>query len=784
MSQNPSIPLSILEDLKELSYQLGQKTHLLVKGGDGPLAEVGLRATKGLFDHALSLESVSHPHLHPFIISILSAPAPTLRSATRSISKPIPPPPNPTDVLPYTPLSGLTTDMELEQIWEQMELKTKGICRVLQEFGPEDGYDVLSGDEMDGQEDEMDSDEDDSDELEDEDSDELEDEDSDDEEEDDESEGLERLKRKYIAAGGDWEAMMSRFETDDGSEDDDDEGEDDEYDEDEDEEEEDDEDEDDENVEEEDDMDGEDDNDDIDGEDEEAEDEVMSTRKKIGRGRKVKLGPEESDGGTDEDSQDDEEEEDDDDEDDMGEDDDKPRNKNTRSHPTLDDDFFSISNFNNQTRAMEAEYTSHGALGGDEDDEELADMGDLMLNGVEGDEDVTYADFFEPPRGSNLRRPTKQDKSKSREKASKSKSQTNDSNVRFAEDLEPSEDDEEKEEAGDIIDRLKGDLFGSDDEEDDKNLSTFQKQQMELSKQIAELESEAIGPKDWTLLGEATARARPENSLLEEDLDFEQVGKVIPVITEESVKSLEDLIKQRIIDNNFDSPVRVRAFEPTPFLPSRYFELQDTQSTKSLAQIYEDEYQAVSSGTSVKDPRDEKLKKDHEEIERSWEEICYKLDALSSLNFVPKQPKAQITTISNTPTTSLETALPPTMSAHSTLAPEEILNPATSSALISRSELTPEEKQKLRMKNRKKKAGQGRKLNEMVELYGKKRVSAKEEKEKALAGLVKRGKGVTVVGKASGSGSGIGGDGKKRDRDRDRVSLEDRDREDGKRLKL
>lgn len=85
--------------------------------------------------------------------------------------------------------------------------------------------------------------------------------------------------------------------------------------------------------------------------------------------------------------------------------------------------------------------------------------------------------------------------------------------------------------------------------------------------------------------------------------------------------------------------MRVRAYEPTPFLPSRYFELQDTQSQKSLAQIYEDDYTAAASGGGgVKmDARDVKLKKEHEEIDQLWSDICYKLDALSSLNFVPKQ---------------------------------------------------------------------------------------------------------------------------------------------------
>lgn len=87
-------------------------------------------------------------------------------------------------------------------------------------------------------------------------------------------------------------------------------------------------------------------------------------------------------------------------------------------------------------------------------------------------------------------------------------------------------------------------------------LSTHEKTQQALRRQIAELEQQVIGPKDWTLMGEASAKSRPENSLLEEDLDFEQVGKVVPVVTEESVKTLEDMIKIRIRD--------VSGFSPSP----------------------------------------------------------------------------------------------------------------------------------------------------------------------------------------------------------------------------
>lgn len=79
-------------------------------------------------------------------------------------------------------------------------------------------------------------------------------------------------------------------------------------------------------------------------------------------------------------------------------------------------------------------------------------------------------------------------------------------------------------------------------------LSTHEKRQKALAEEIAQLESEAVGPKEWTLLGEASSRTRPQNSLLEEDLDFEHVAKVVPVITEDSVATMEELIKQRILD--------------------------------------------------------------------------------------------------------------------------------------------------------------------------------------------------------------------------------------------
>ena len=158
-----------------------------------------------------------------------------------------------------------------------------------------------------------------------------------------------------------------------------------------------------------------------------------------------------------------------------------------------------------------------------------------------------------------------------------------------------------------------------------------------LQEQIKELESENVAKKDWVLMGEATSKGRPHNSLLEEDLEFERLMKAVPVITEETVQGLEERIKARILEGHFDDVVRLRPVDDKPFLPSRFFELQDTKSSQSLAQIYEDEYTAAQNGGVAGEDRDGRLKKDHDEIEKLWEGICGKLDALCNAHFTPKQ---------------------------------------------------------------------------------------------------------------------------------------------------
>lgn len=291
-----------------------------------------------------------------------------------------------------------------------------------------------------------------------------------------------------------------------------------------------------------------------------------------------------------------------------------------------------------------------------------------------------------------------------------------------------------------------------------------------LREQIQELESENVAKKDWVLMGEATSRARPHNSLLEEDLEFERVMKAVPVITEELVQGLEERIKTRILEGSFDDVVRLRPMDDKPFLPSRFLELQDTKSSQSLAQIYEDEYTAAKTGGLAGEDRDGKLKKEHDDIEKLWEGVCAKLDALCNAHFMPKQvrpskhiilddtingcnpfqPKATITSVSNVPAATLESALPTSKTVSSMLAPEEIFAPSSSDPRA-RSELTPTEKRALRTKERKARKKSRDALDKGVVKFAKTKSigGVKKQKEAALKSVVKTGRGVTVVGKKS-----------------------------------
>lgn len=339
--------------------------------------------------------------------------------------------------------------------------------------------------------------------------------------------------------------------------------------------------------------------------------------------------------------------------------------------------------------------------------------------------------------------------------------------------------------------RFAGDLFA--DEGDDQpaangsqgSLSAHEKRLAALQAEISRLESENVGAKEWTLTGEASSRARPKDSLLEEDLDFEQSSKSTPTITIESTETLESLIKSRILEGKFDDVIPRRAVAQVDYRPQ--YELSDRKSGRSLAEEYEEDYRRAN-GEEVEAPKGEnerRLDKDREEIGTLMDQIFEKLDALSNAHFIPKAPKAKITTLSNAPTLSMEEGLPSSVGSSSQLAPQEILKLGGDATILDgeKSELTPQEKQKLyqRAKKERKKQKDGQERSQALAglntAAGKKvqpgAGGTKKEKEDALKKLLGN-KGVSVVGKGKGDAKD---NGKKRDRN-------DADRPSGAALKL
>ncbi|KAG9024306.1 hypothetical protein FRB95_011703 [Tulasnella sp. JGI-2019a] len=165
------------------------------------------------------------------------------------------------------------------------------------------------------------------------------------------------------------------------------------------------------------------------------------------------------------------------------------------------------------------------------------------------------------------------------------------------------------------IKHMKGDIFADQEEATHAQapkMSMHEKRMAAIAREIATLEDENVASKDWALMGEANAKMHPENSLLATDLDFERISKAASIMTEEGTQGLEEAIKQRILSNRFDDVICQRP-------------------------IYEDEYAAGTSGNmTITDDRDGKPAKEHDGIERVWNEICYKLDALSNTHFTPK----------------------------------------------------------------------------------------------------------------------------------------------------
>lgn len=221
-----------------------------------------------------------------------------------------------------------------------------------------------------------------------------------------------------------------------------------------------------------------------------------------------------------------------------------------------------------------------------------------------------------------------------------------------------------------------------------------------MMEKIHELEEENLGEKEWHMTGEVKSKQRPQNSLLEiGTMDVDVLARQAPVITKEVTETIEELIKRRIRDEDFDDVERRVA----PELDADYrpvMELSVTKSKEGLGDIYAREYEEKVLGNASKEEIE--LSEKHKELHELFTSLNQQLDSLSNYHYTPKPPKpkdsGEITTTKNVAAIQMEEVIPLVNSTASSKAPEELL-PKQKGLGKSKEELTAEE----RRRNRKQK---------------------------------------------------------------------------------
>ncbi|NWS48040.1 MPP10 protein, partial [Probosciger aterrimus] len=363
--------------------------------------------------------------------------------------------------------------------------------------------------------------------------------------------------------------------------------------------------------------------------------------------------------------------------------------------------------------------------------------------------DLTYKDFFDPVNDDLEANDVEDDQEEEvdsavEEQNEESMSEVEDMNEMMVENMRSKEaskkvtfslpDDSETEDVTDT--QLEK---GSDPNE---IKSSFEKRLEKMSKKIKHLEDKLLEEKPWQLKGEVTGQKRPENSLLEETVLFDHAVRMAPVITEETTFQLEDIIKQRILDEAWDDVVPKEKPKEDAFEYKKRITLDAEKSKLSLAEIYEQEYMKLHQQKTEEEENPE-----HKEIQEMMDSLFQKLDALCNFHFTPKPPVPEVKIVSNLPAISMEEVAPVAVSDAALLAPEEIKEKNKAGDVKTDAEKTPTDKKRERRKKKLRKRMKQREKEKRQKLLEKmKPEQGTKLSKKAAAATLKR---LTKEGKVS-----------------------------------
>ncbi|KAH8353237.1 hypothetical protein KR084_009767 [Drosophila pseudotakahashii] len=376
--------------------------------------------------------------------------------------------------------------------------------------------------------------------------------------------------------------------------------------------------------------------------------------------------------------------------------------KNKRGRKSIvDDTFFKLDEMNEfleqeDAKEMRRLNSKRRVEQADDIDHYAEDFG----LGEDEDENVNYADFFDMDE--ELEQHAKKiNKGKQKDFFNENESESEQEEGEDPEEAESdqNEEGEDEAEAGEDQEEAASEIDESEfvaksgiepasdsdsekeDEEDEQepaeqpSQSSNEMREARLFQRIRDYEDVVLGEKPWQLKGEVKAANRPQNSLLEEILDFDSTTRPAAPITEEDNRSIEDIIKQRIRDKAWDDVERTVRPVNTPQEYRKQLVLDQEKSKQSLSQIYEAQYQREMEKLDPNRDADDKSgpePKEHQEIKKAMRSLFLKLDALSNFHFTPKPVAPEVKIVTNTPAVHMEEVAPVAVSDAKLLAPEEV----------------------------------------------------------------------------------------------------------------